>query len=60
VSIGAWPIGIDVLGGCAVGLLSLRVQLGIWSFGALAFGWQVFGGCAIAWNAANGGIAIAA
>jgi hypothetical protein len=34
-------------------------SVGLWSFGALAFGWQVFGACAIAWNAANGGIAIA-
>jgi hypothetical protein len=41
-------------------LLSLGgFSFGVWSFGALAFGWQVFGACAIAWNAANGGIAIA-
>jgi hypothetical protein len=30
-----------------------------WAYGALAIGWQTFGGCAVAWNAAQGGMAVA-
>jgi RNA polymerase sigma factor (sigma-70 family) len=60
ICFGGIGIGIVSYAGVALGICSAGpVALGIWAYGALAIGWQICCGCGIAWNAANGGVAIA-
>jgi hypothetical protein len=60
VSFGGLTVGLFSIGGIVFGLLSMGAfSFGLLSFGGMAVGLWSLGGFALAWNGAEGGLAIA-
>jgi len=60
VSFGGASLGLLSVGGAAAGVCALGgLGVGLWAVGGVAVGYLATGGCALAWEAAQGGLAVA-